>query len=77
MPMTVEQLVAEAKALPLDARCDLIDGIVDSIGPARPQLDDDAQRELIRRRVEEVRTGKVQTIAGEQVFAELDAMFPK
>ncbi len=77
MTMTIEQLAIEAKSLPLDARLDLIDALVDSIPARRVPLSDEAQRAVIRRRVDEIRANPYATIPGEEVFAELDRLLGK
>jgi putative addiction module component (TIGR02574 family) len=77
MPMTIEQLTTEAKALPLDARMDLIDALVESIPAPHAPLDDAEQRAVVRRRVAEIRNKTVETIPGEVVFAEMDRLLGK
>jgi len=66
--MTIEQLAEEALALPVEARAQLVDRLVESLDPA----DDIAFRQLwvteaLRRR-DEVRTGRVQTIPGPEAI---------
>lgn len=66
MGMTVEQIVDEALELPSEARALLADRLVESLDPA----EDGVARQLwaaeaLRRR-DEVRAGKVPTVAGEE-----------
>jgi putative addiction module component (TIGR02574 family) len=70
MPMTVEQLAAEALALPADARAQLADQLVESLDApdTRSQLDELWVAEA-RHRLEEVRSGNVKTIPGEEAAA--------
>ena len=71
MPLTPEQLTAEAMQLPVESRAFLADRLVESLASA--ELDDIQQlwtAEAIRRR-DEVRSGKVQSIPGEQVLDEV------
>lgn len=77
MTMTIEQLSIEAKSLPLDARLDLIDALVDSIPARRVPLSEEAQRAVIRRRVDEIRANPDATIPGDEVFAELERLLGK
>ena len=77
MTMTIEQLATEAKSLPLKARLDLIDALVDSIPARRVPLGDEAQRAVVRRRVDEIRANPGATIPGDEVFAELDGLLGK
>jgi len=71
MPLTLEQLTAEALQLPVESRALLADTLVESLDSAE---DDEIQRlwtaEAIRRR-DEVRSGRVQRIPGEQVLDEV------
>jgi putative addiction module component (TIGR02574 family) len=71
MPLTLEQLAEEAMLLPVMSRAVLADKIVESLDLAEP---DEIQRvwasEGLRRR-DEVRSGKVKPIPGEQVLAEV------
>lgn len=69
MSMTVEQIVNEALGLPSEARALLADRLVESLDPAE---DGDIRQlwmaEAIRRR-DEVRTGRVRTVPGEEGLA--------
>ena len=69
--MTVEQIVDEALGLPSEARALLADRLVESLDPAEDgyvrQL---WLKETLRRR-DEVRSGRVQTIPGEEALAQV------
>lgn len=71
MPLTLEQLTAEAMQLPLESRALLADRLVESLDSAEP---DEIQRlwttEAIRRR-DEIRSGRVESMPGEQVLDEV------
>lgn len=71
MPLTLEQLTAEAMRLPVESRVLLADRLVESLDSAEG---DDIQRlwtaVAIRRR-DEVRTGRVESVRGEQVLDEV------
>jgi putative addiction module component (TIGR02574 family) len=71
MPLTLEQLTAEAMQLPIESRALLADRLVESLASAEL---DDIQRlwaaEAMRRR-DEIRSGRVQSIPGEQVLDEV------
>jgi putative addiction module component (TIGR02574 family) len=71
MPLTLEQLTAEAMQLPIESRALLADRLVESLDSAEI---DEIQRlwttEAIRRR-DEIRSGKVQAVPGEQVLNEV------
>jgi putative addiction module component (TIGR02574 family) len=71
MPLTLEQLTAEAMQLPVETRVLLADRLVESLDSA--ELDEIQElwtAEAIRRR-DEVRSGQVKSIPGEQVLAEV------
>ena len=69
MMMTVEQIAAEALSLPSEARALLADRLVESLDPA----EDGVVRQLwtieAKRRLDDVRSGRVQTIPGEEALA--------
>lgn len=72
MPMTREQIEAEARRLPREERARLAEALISS-------LDEEVEVERewaaeIRRRVQELRSGAVETISAEEVFAELDEL---
>ena len=74
MPLTIDQITSEAMQLSVSSRAELAEKLVESLD--FPE-DDDIQRawasEAIRRR-DDVRSGRVQTIPGEQVLAEIRQM---
>jgi putative addiction module component (TIGR02574 family) len=67
--MTVEQIAEEALSLPSEARALLADRLVESLDPA----EDGVVRQLwvaeATRRLDEVRSGRVQTIPGDEALA--------
>ena len=71
MSMSIEQMAEEALALPSEARALLADRLVESLDPA----EDGQIRQLweaeARRRLEDVRSGRVKTIPGDEVLAQV------
>jgi putative addiction module component (TIGR02574 family) len=71
MDLTLEQLAQEAMKLPVQSRAVLADQIVESLDLSEP---DEIQRlwvaEALRRR-DEVRSGQIMPIPGDQVIAEV------
>ena len=72
MAMKREQIEAEARRLPREDRARLAESLISS-------LDDEAEVERawadeIRTRVEELRSGAVESISADTVFAELDEL---
>lgn len=77
MIFTVEQLEREALKLPASSRAELAEKLVGSLHGAedanhRKEWADEAQR-----RLEDVRMGRVESIPGECVFAEIRQMFAR
>ena len=75
MDLTIEQLENEALRLPASSRAALADKRVGSLHRAedatlRKEWTDETQR-----RLEDVRMERIETIPGEQVFAEIRQMF--
>ena len=74
MPMTIDQIATEALQLSVSSRAELAERLVESLDFSEV---DEVQRtwaaEAIQRR-DDVRSGKVQTIPGEQVLAEVRQM---
>lgn len=74
MPLTIDQIATEALRLSVSSRAELAERLVESLDFSEV---DEVQRtwaaEAIRRR-DDVRSGRVQTIPGEQVLAEVRQM---
>ena len=75
MALTMEQITTEAMQLPVSSRAELAERLLESMD--FPEGNDEVRRawteEAIQRR-DEVRSGRVQTIPGEQVLAEVRRM---
>lgn len=69
-------LIEMAESLPIDEKALLVDRLLDSMYPRQEEVDELWKIE-VERRVEEVRSGKVKTIPGEQVFEEIRNRFGK
>jgi putative addiction module component (TIGR02574 family) len=77
MSKNVDQIAKEALALPSEARALLAERLVESLDPA----EDATLRQLwsteARRRRDEVRSGKVKTIPGDEALASVRSSFKK
>ena len=77
MKSSVEQIAEEALALPSEARALLADRLVESLDPA----EDGYVRQLwlaeARRRQAEMRSGRVQTIPGDEALARVRQAFAR
>jgi len=72
--MKPKELIAEAISLPVEERAIVVDSILRSLNSP----EDDIDRQWIaeaERRLAEVRTGRVKTIPGDQVFAQIRKRF--
>jgi putative addiction module component (TIGR02574 family) len=63
-------LMDTVDSLPIEMKLELVDKILESLSPRQKEIDELWAIEA-ERRVEEVRSGKVKTIPGEQVFDEI------
>jgi putative addiction module component len=71
MPLTLEQLAEEAMQLPVTSRALPADKIVESLDFSEADEVHKAWADESVRRREEIRSGKVKHIPGEQVLAEV------
>jgi putative addiction module component (TIGR02574 family) len=65
-----DELISMVEALPIDIKTLLVDKILQSLHPSQKEIDELWAKEA-ERRVEEVRTGEVKTIPGDEVFKEI------
>lgn len=70
MIANIDTLFAEALPLPDDSRLQLVERLISTI-QSELSLEADQVQE-VQRRMEEVLSGEVQTIPGEQVFREIE-----
>jgi putative addiction module component (TIGR02574 family) len=68
--LTTEELISEAMSLPVELRARLVDELLKSLNPSQADIDALWAAEA-ERRVNEIESGKVKPILGEQVFKEL------
>ena len=65
--MKTKELIAEAISLPIEERAFVIDSLLKSINP--PELDTETKwLAIAKRRLAELRSGKVEAIPGDEVF---------
>lgn len=70
MIATLDSLFAEALSLPDDTRLQLVERLIPTI-QSEPSLEEEQIQE-VQRRMDDVRSGCVKTIPGEQVFREIE-----
>lgn len=73
MNISVEQISEEALSLPSEARALLADRLVESLDPAEDGYIRQLWMKEARRRIAEVRSSNVETISGEEAFAQVHA----
>jgi putative addiction module component (TIGR02574 family) len=68
--MAMKELIAEAISLPVEERAILADTILKSLNPPDSDMD---QRwvAVARRRLAELRSGQVEAVPGDEVFAKI------
>lgn len=76
--MTTSTLELEdlVDSLPIDMKLELIDRLLESISPHQSEIDD-AWNEEVERRIDEVESGKVKLIPGEEVFSRMRERYKK
>ncbi|MFA6970330.1 MAG: addiction module protein [Gallionella sp.] len=72
--MKASMLMEEAVSLPVEERAYLVDCLLQSLNPP-DATHVDAWTAVARRRLDEIRAGKVTPIAGETVFARIQQRF--
>ena len=70
------ELVSMVESLPVDIKNILVEKILDSLHPSQNEIDELWKLEA-ERRVEEIRSSKVKTIPGQQVFDEIRKRFAR
>ena len=76
MTATTADLISIADSLPIDLKLELIDKLLESVSPRTNEIDELWKTE-IERRIDEVESGTVQTIPGDEVFAKVRERFGK
>jgi len=73
MPSTAE-IIREAESLPVEERAVVVDSLLRSLNTPDPEIDR-KWAAVARRRLEELRSGHVKPIPGEEVFARIRKRF--
>lgn len=76
MNIGVEQVAEEALSVPSEARALLVDRLVESVDLAEDGYLHTLWMKEARRRIDEVRSGKVATLSGDAVFAQVRMALP-
>ena len=73
MPGTAE-IIHEAESLPVEERTVVVDSLLRSLNPPDPEIDR-KWAAVAKRRLEELRSGRVKPVPGEEVFAKIRQRF--
>ena len=65
-----DELISEAISLPVEVRTLLVNKLLESLNPPNKEIDE-LWAEEAEKRVKDIRTGKVKTIPGEEVFKKI------
>ncbi|MEW6419941.1 MAG: addiction module protein [Nitrospirota bacterium] len=76
MTTKTNDLILMVESLPVDIKTKLVEKILNSLHPSQREIDELWAKEA-EKRVKEIRTGKVKTIPGEEVFKEIKKKFSK
>jgi len=76
MVTKTDELISMVESLPVDIKTTLVEKILNSLYPSQKEIDALWAKEA-ERRVKEIKTGKVKTIPGDEVFKEIQEKFYK
>jgi len=76
MATKTSDLISMVESLPVDLKTKLVEKILDSLYPSQKEIDVLWAKEA-EKRVKEIKSGKVKTIPGEEVFKEIRKRFSK
>ncbi len=65
--MKIQELIQEAESLPVEERALVVDRLLRTLNPPDQEIDQ-KWATVARRRLDEARTGAVETVPGDQVF---------
>ena len=68
--MKIKDLIDEAEALPVEERAMVVDSLLRSLNPPESKIDG-KWASVAQERLKEFRSGDVETVPGEEVFAKI------
>lgn len=72
--MNIKDLIAEAESLPVEERARVVDSLLRSLNPPETEIDR-KWAAIAQQRLDEVRSGVVESIPGEEVFERMRTRF--
>jgi putative addiction module component (TIGR02574 family) len=76
MSAETNKLISTVESLPIDIKTALIEKLLNSLHPSQKEIDKLWAKEA-ERRLREIKTGKVKTIPGDEVFKEIHKKYHK
>jgi putative addiction module component (TIGR02574 family) len=76
MTIKTNELISMVESLPVDIKTKLVEKILDSLHPSQKEIDELWAKEA-ENRVSDIKTGKVKTIPGEEVFRDINRKLAK
>jgi putative addiction module component (TIGR02574 family) len=70
----VEEIIKEAESLPVEKRAIIVDSLLRTLNPPNSKIDR-KWVELAKRRLTELRSGRVKPVPGDMVFAKIRKQF--
>lgn len=71
---SIEEIIKEAESLPVEERAYVVDSLLRTLNPPDSVIDQ-KWVEVAKRRLEELRSGRVKPIPGEKVFERVQERF--
>lgn len=71
-----QDLIDEASSLPIEERAILVDSLLQTMNPADKEIDNEWAR-VAKKRLDELHSGKVKSVNGEDVFKRVWKQFDK
>ena len=71
-----EQIIRDAESLPVEKRAAVVDSLLHTLNSPDPEIDR-KWLDVAQRRLEELRSGRVKTILGEEVFPKVRERFER
>jgi len=73
MPGTAE-IIRDAESLPVEERTLVVDSLLRTLNPPDPEIDREWAA-VAKRRLEELRSGEVKSVPGDEVFSKISQQF--
>lgn len=76
MCIKTDELISMVESLPVDLKTKLVEKILNSLHPSQKEIDALWVKEA-EKRVDEIKTAKVKTLPGDEVFKEIQRKYSK